>query len=423
MTAATARTIGPVLDDFLAGPSRSFVRSSLRLAPRGAHASVSGRGRKRSLNRGAHLAALGQQGDKQVTDRVRIAIIGSGPAGLSAAARAAQLGLPPCPARKDRPSLGHDLQISEGQARHGDAQPAGAALRPAISTPASARRCWGPGTSRRGEHKVNVRYRSEVKAIDGRAGRLHAHADRRRDDRGRDGRPGDRHAGQSQPGALPGRRPAARPVSARRSRRIYRRAYHRHRIGRCGDRECARPRRRSGAGQCRHHPQPLGRFRARQGRQRQAAERGGGRRAASRSGSRRRQPRSSRASSCSTPATGRRRSAATGSSRAWDRRRRAPSSRPAAIEFTSSRPRGASRSCRRVFETTVPGIFVIGALAGYPLIKHCMNQGHDVVEFINGNTSLKPADEPILEAKFAGLPGQRIGRRVARVAARQRRRS
>ncbi len=59
------------------------------------------------------------------------------------------------------------------------------------------------------------------------------------------------------------------------------------------------------------------------------------------------------------------------------------------------------------FESTVPGIFVIGALAGYPLIKHCMNQGYDVVEFINGNRDLKPADEPILEQKFAGLPGRR----------------
>ena len=50
---------------------------------------------------------------------------------------------------------------------------------------------------------------------------------------------------------------------------------------------------------------------------------------------------------------------------------------------------------------------MIGALAGYPLIKHCMNQGYDVVEFINGNTALKPADEPILQAKFKGLPGRR----------------
>jgi len=60
-----------------------------------------------------------------------------------------------------------------------------------------------------------------------------------------------------------------------------------------------------------------------------------------------------------------------------------------------------------LFESTVPGIFVIGALAGYPLIKHCMNQGYDVIEFINGNTELKPADEPILEKKFAVLPGRR----------------
>ena len=57
------------------------------------------------------------------------------------------------------------------------------------------------------------------------------------------------------------------------------------------------------------------------------------------------------------------------------------------------------------FETSVPGLYVIGALAGYPLIKHCMNQGHDVVEYIEGRTDLKPADEPILEAKLKGLPG------------------
>ena len=58
------------------------------------------------------------------------------------------------------------------------------------------------------------------------------------------------------------------------------------------------------------------------------------------------------------------------------------------------------------FETSVSGIFVIGALAGYPLIKHCMNQGYDVVEFISGNTDLKPADEPLLAEKFEHLPGQ-----------------
>jgi cGMP-dependent protein kinase 2 len=59
------------------------------------------------------------------------------------------------------------------------------------------------------------------------------------------------------------------------------------------------------------------------------------------------------------------------------------------------------------FETSKPGIHVIGALAGYPLIKHCMNQGYDVIEFLNGNTALRPADEPILAEKFAALPGRR----------------
>ena len=76
------------------------------------------------------------------------------------------------------------------------------------------------------------------------------------------------------------------------------------------------------------------------------------------------------------------------------------------VEFTSE-DRLAFPKLSPTFESTTPGIYVIGALAGYPLIKHCMNQGYDVVEFINGNNHLKPADEPILEAKFAGLPGSK----------------
>ena len=76
------------------------------------------------------------------------------------------------------------------------------------------------------------------------------------------------------------------------------------------------------------------------------------------------------------------------------------------IQFSSA-DRVSYPKLSPTFESTVPGIFVIGALAGYPLIKHCMNQGYDVVEFINGNTALKPADQPILEAKFKDLPGRR----------------
>ncbi len=76
------------------------------------------------------------------------------------------------------------------------------------------------------------------------------------------------------------------------------------------------------------------------------------------------------------------------------------------VEFTSE-DRSAFPKLTPTFETTKGGIHVIGALAGYPLIKHCMNQGYDVIEFLNGNAQLKPADEPILAEKFARLPGTR----------------
>ncbi len=75
------------------------------------------------------------------------------------------------------------------------------------------------------------------------------------------------------------------------------------------------------------------------------------------------------------------------------------------VEFTSP-DREAFPALSPTYESTKPGVFVIGALAGYPLIKHCMNQGFDVIEFLNGNTALKPADQPILEEKFAALPGR-----------------
>jgi hypothetical protein len=78
----------------------------------------------------------------------------------------------------------------------------------------------------------------------------------------------------------------------------------------------------------------------------------------------------------------------------------------AGIEFASP-DRTAFPKLTPTFETTKKGIYVIGALAGYPLIKHCMNQGYDVVEYISGNTNLAPADEPLLEAKLKHMPGSR----------------
>lgn len=55
------------------------------------------------------------------------------------------------------------------------------------------------------------------------------------------------------------------------------------------------------------------------------------------------------------------------------------------------------------YQSNVEGVYIVGALAGYPLIKQAMNQGYDVVEFINGNI-VEPADQPLLERRFAFLP-------------------
>src|SRR5205814_1592098 len=52
------------------------------------------------------------------------------------------------------------------------------------------------------------------------------------------------------------------------------------------------------------------------------------------------------------------------------------------------------------YESNVKGLYIVGALGGYPLIKQAMNQGYEVVESIIGN-HVEPADEPLLRSKFA----------------------
>jgi len=54
------------------------------------------------------------------------------------------------------------------------------------------------------------------------------------------------------------------------------------------------------------------------------------------------------------------------------------------------------------YESNVPGLYIIGALAGFPLIKQAMNQGYEVVEFIEGR-AVEPADAPLLREKFSIL--------------------
>jgi thioredoxin reductase/Fe-S-cluster-containing hydrogenase component 2/CRP-like cAMP-binding protein len=57
-------------------------------------------------------------------------------------------------------------------------------------------------------------------------------------------------------------------------------------------------------------------------------------------------------------------------------------------------------------ESSVPGLYVVGSLAGYPLIKQAMNQGYDVVEYIHGH-NIQPADHELLELQFGLLPYRR----------------
>ncbi len=55
------------------------------------------------------------------------------------------------------------------------------------------------------------------------------------------------------------------------------------------------------------------------------------------------------------------------------------------------------------YESNVPGLYVVGSLAGYPLIKQALNQGHEVIEYIQGNP-IQPVDHDLFVEKFRVLP-------------------
>ncbi len=75
------------------------------------------------------------------------------------------------------------------------------------------------------------------------------------------------------------------------------------------------------------------------------------------------------------------------------------------IKFPDDSP-NALPTISEKYESNVAGIYIIGSLAGYPLIKQAMNQGYDVVEHIHGN-AIFPVDRELLEFQFAGLPYMR----------------
>ncbi|MGZ8251772.1 MAG: cyclic nucleotide-binding domain-containing protein [Methylophilaceae bacterium] len=68
------------------------------------------------------------------------------------------------------------------------------------------------------------------------------------------------------------------------------------------------------------------------------------------------------------------------------------------IKFPNDNPASVPVLSER-YESNVPGLFIVGALGGYPLIKQAMNQGYEVVETILGR-EIEPVDEPLLKKKI-----------------------
>ncbi|MDC8012357.1 cyclic nucleotide-binding domain-containing protein [Tahibacter soli] len=84
------------------------------------------------------------------------------------------------------------------------------------------------------------------------------------------------------------------------------------------------------------------------------------------------------------------------------------------VEFPSKDPASVPAISPQ-YESNVKGLYIVGALGGYPLIKQAMNQGYEVIEYIRGE-KVEPADEPLLKAKFAPMPGFRsVDEALARV--------
>jgi CRP-like cAMP-binding protein/Fe-S-cluster-containing hydrogenase component 2/thioredoxin reductase len=84
------------------------------------------------------------------------------------------------------------------------------------------------------------------------------------------------------------------------------------------------------------------------------------------------------------------------------------------IKFPNNDP-AAVPELSETYESNVPGLFIVGALGGYPLIKQAMNQGFEVVETIMGR-AVVPADEDLLFAKFKSFAPS-VSEALARIRA------
>ena len=74
------------------------------------------------------------------------------------------------------------------------------------------------------------------------------------------------------------------------------------------------------------------------------------------------------------------------------------------VTFSGTAPDALPALTER-YESTVPGLYIVGALGGYPLIKQAMNQGYEVIETLNG-LEVEPVDEPLLRERLQALQAE-----------------
>lgn len=74
------------------------------------------------------------------------------------------------------------------------------------------------------------------------------------------------------------------------------------------------------------------------------------------------------------------------------------------VKFPNSDPNSVPVVSSR-YESNVTGLYILGALIGYPLIKQAINQGYEVIEHILGNP-VEPADQILLDERLKILPGK-----------------
>jgi thioredoxin reductase/Fe-S-cluster-containing hydrogenase component 2/CRP-like cAMP-binding protein len=79
----------------------------------------------------------------------------------------------------------------------------------------------------------------------------------------------------------------------------------------------------------------------------------------------------------------------------------------AGIKFPSDDP-AAVPELSETYECNVPGLYIIGALAGFTLIKQAVNQGHEIIRRMAGDP-IPPADENLLQQRFdQAFPGASV---------------